>query len=342
MTLQALSYTIVPITASESSQAFIKYLHRPEWFKTHFAPIFDQHRARTQGTLFVAQNQITQQIQGCIYCELTPMHLSYGKQVPIFGWLQADSADICADLLTYAKKWVANQGYTTLRGPINVPSLYGGWGVRTAGFDNAPLVNSAENDPRLAKWIAAAGWEVETEYISVLATEWDPGDCPFPQMELKTFPIPTILQDTALLQKLQQFVQENFVSRLPDTTGDNKMMRMLNLLKTLDHGEEFYIIAFDTKTGDIIAAILDIPNILEAWQGHPITSADIDTAIIGKKYRNANTFPWIYLRLNQILNQRGVTRQVGATIWSKNIPALTCFAKGSEHVAHYNVYQQKI
>ncbi|WP_371806391.1 hypothetical protein [Candidatus Lokiarchaeum ossiferum] len=341
MALQTVNRNFQTILAHESAQDFLAYLNRPNWFKAHFESIFNSHRQRTQGQIFLAREPATNAVIGSIYCELTPMHQSYGKQIPIFGWLQANSPEICAALLNIAKEWVADHGYHILRGPINVPSLYGGWGVRTKGFDRNSLVNSAENDRQLASWIARAGWEVETEYISVLATEWDPGDCPFPHMELKTYPIPEILANPPLLEKLQAFVQENFVTRLPDTTGDNKMIRMFALLQTLDQGEDFYILAFDTDTGDIIAAILDIPNIMDQWQGQPITSADIDTAIIGKKYRNANTFPWIYLRLFQKLYDRGVTYQIGATIWSKNIPALTCFAKGSIHVARFEVYQQQ-
>ncbi|UYP48711.1 hypothetical protein NEF87_004996 [Candidatus Lokiarchaeum ossiferum] len=343
MTLLLSNYQIIEISHSSPSNDFLKYLDRPSWFKENFQPIFDAHRQRTHGTLFLAKNIKSNVILGCIYCELEPYHFSYGKKIPIFGWLQADTRDICADLLEHVSNFVSQMGFEKVRGPINTPSLYGGWGIRTIGFENEALVNSAENDPRLEKWIEEAGWISETEYVSVLATEWDPGECPYPNMELKRFSIPNLLNDRALLNQLAEFVQNNFSKRLPDTTGDNKMMRMFSLLQSVEQGENYYILAFDKDTHEIIAAILEIPNIFDLWQNKKqIFSADIDTAIINKKYRNSNTFPWIYLRLFQKLQQMGVKNHIGATVWSKNIPALKSFSKGSVKVAHFKVFQKKL
>ncbi len=343
MTLLLAEYEIIEIAHSSSSDDFFKYLSRPMWFKKNFQPIFDVHRKRTQGILFLAKDNFSKRTVGCIYCELKPFHYTYGKQIPIFGWLQANSQVICSDLLEYASKYTFENGFQDLRGPINTPSLYGGWGARVVGFENESLVNSAENHPSLAQWIEEAGWSSEAEYLSVLATEWDPGTCPFPNMELKRFPISDLLKNIPLLNQLSEFVKNNFSNRLPDTTGDNKMMRMFSLLQNIYQGENFYILAFDKTTKEIIAAILEIPNIFDLWQEKKqILSADIDTAIINKKYRNANTFPWIYLHLYQKLQQMGVKNHIGATVWSKNIPALKSFSKGSVKIARFKVFQKKV
>ena len=73
------------ISSTESADPFFAYLHRPEWFKILFKRAFDQHRHEIQGVIYLARS--SEEIVGSIYFEATPKHASYGKQVPIFGWL---------------------------------------------------------------------------------------------------------------------------------------------------------------------------------------------------------------------------------------------------------------
>ena len=341
MALVQINYQIISSSSQDSSLEFIQYLSRPLWFKRNFGPLFDLHRKKTKGKLFLAKDSESQDTIGCVYCELKPFHNSYGKQIPIFGWLQADTEEICHALLSNIWEFVQDNNFDCLRGPINTPSIYGGWGVRTEGFSNKPLVNSATNSEKLANWISNAGWDMDTEYVSVCGTKWDSSHCSFPNIELKSFPISELKHNTQLLTQLSKFVENNFVQRLPDTTGENKMMRMFNLLDNLERGEEFYVIAFDRITGEIAGAILEIPNIFDLWQNKPISSADIDTAIISKKYRNANLFLWMYFKFQEKLIERGVKTHIGATIWKKNLPAMKCFLKGSYKIANFEVFQMK-
>ncbi len=322
---------------------FINYLNRPIWFKVKFNQIFDQHRKKNQGTiLLVKKKDAVNSVIGCVYYELNPHHLSYGKKVPIFGWLQADNEKICHILLKKLESIVKKRGYSTIRGPINLPSLYGGWGTKIWDKDKYPLINSSENSKKLSSWIKTTGFKLETEYISLKVTEWDPGLCPFEGIEIITFPIFELLENKKILKQIKDLLKTNFSSFLPDTSTEDKIHQVISLLSSIERGEDFLLLAFDIKNGKLAGLILEIPNIFDLWQGKEIESADIDTIIIAKEYRNASFMPWLYSIIHKKLQLRGIKRHIGATIWSKNKPALTGFSKGSIPIANFNVFQMNV
>lgn len=338
------STSIQLISANETAQGFYLYLDRPTWFINRFQSIFDDHRSLTDGVIFLYRSDTEkefQQVQGCIYVELTPKHRSYNEQVPIFGWLQADSESIAIDLLAYAENYVADHGYQTLRGPINSPGIYGGWGARYAGPEIPLSVDFSTNHKDLKKWIEMAGFTAEAEYIDVQSTIPPITNCPVPNGSIEKIqkPLKEILGDREIMEQLYAFVGRNFVGRLPDTTP-NKMETLFRLLDSVDHGEDFYIFAREKATGKIIAAILEIPNVFDLWQGKPLTSTAINTAIVDKAYRGKDLFHWIYWEFQKGQNQRGITRHLGANIWSKNKAAIRSFGKASRIIGRSLVFQK--
>jgi len=143
------------------------------------------------------------------------------------------------------------------------------------------------------------------------------------------------------MRQLYDFVERNFVGRLPDTTH-NKMEALFRLLDSVEHGEDFYIFASEKSTGKIIAAMLEIPNIFDLWQGKSLTSTAINTAIVDKAYRGKDLFHWIYWEFQKGQNHRGITRHYGANIWAENKAAIKSFGKASKIIGKSLVYQKSL
>ncbi len=337
------STSIQLISADETAQDFYLYLDRPTWFINHFQSIFNDHRTLTAGVIFLYRSTEENKVQGCIYVELTPKHRSYNKQVPIFGWFQADSEVIALELLAYAEEYVLENGYNILRGPINSPAIYGGWGARYEGPEIPLSVDLSTNQQELKTWLENAGFDAEAEYIDVQSTNAPVMHCPIPNDSIEKIqkPLEEILTDPEIMEQLYAFVGRNFVGRLPDTTPD-KMEALFRLLDSVEHGENFYIFAREKATGKIIAAILEIPNVFDLWQGKPLTSTAINTAIIDKAYRGKDLFHWIYWEFQKGQNKRGITRHLGANIWTGNKAAIKSFGKASRVIGRSWVFQKKL
>ncbi len=326
------------IAPTEDAQAFFDYLEYPSWFKIPFQPRFDMHRQEQDGTIYLLKSEADHVI-GCIYVELSPNHLSFGKKSPIFGWLQADSEELCHALLHLAQYVTMQAGFTSIRGPINEPSDLGGYGVCVENQLPQPLVYCSQTPAKYARWITSAGFSECAKYVSVEATNTYDRPNPFPHVEIVDESIGATVQNPALLEQLAATIAANFKDSLPDTTLHNKMQATIAQLLQMDRGEEFYIIARDTLTGEIAGFALEIPNVFDAWQHRPITSADIDTAIVNPKYRNADFFSWMFFQMVAKLRARGVVHQIGSSVWTKNYRAMRSFSKISTQLAKYQVFR---
>ncbi len=98
-------------------------------------PIFEKHRKENEGFIFLMTNSSeNNKITGSIYCELKPKHISKGKQIPIFGWLNADNEEIARILLNHVENFVKKHGYNEIRGPLNMPKMFG-WGSQVEHFE---------------------------------------------------------------------------------------------------------------------------------------------------------------------------------------------------------------
>ncbi|MCK5345312.1 MAG: hypothetical protein KAR20_18005 [Candidatus Heimdallarchaeota archaeon] len=179
------------IGVGEKIDQFYDFLDRPFWFKMYLKSYFETQRIKMHGVVFLAVDAAKPStIKGCIYCELEPDHLTYGKNVPIFGWVQVNSEETLKFLFTHVEKYVKDHGFNELRGPINPPKLFGGWGAMTKGFDQPLLVDSANNDPHLAEWIENAGYKIEAEYVSLQVDEPLNVANPFPEKNIELISIP--------------------------------------------------------------------------------------------------------------------------------------------------------
>ena len=326
---------------------FFEFINRPFWFKLYLKPYFETQRLKMHGTLFFAKNSKDPDspVVGCIYCELEPNHLTYGKNIPIFGWVQANSEEILQFLFKHVEKYVRDHGYDEIRGPINPPKLFGGWGVMTQGFDQPLLVDSAKNDPHLVEWIKNAGYTPETEYISLQGNETLDVPNPFPEkdIELISLPIDELEKKHTLTSQLREFVLKNFIGILPDSSlAEKKYEEIFQILGMVPNGEHHYLIAYDHEEEMVIGLILGIPNIYETWTGKKIFTTNFNTAIVAKKYRNHQLFHWLYSHIFDRLKKAGIKRHIAGTVWTKNIPALSSFIKISKEIARFVVFQKKL
>jgi hypothetical protein len=326
---------------------FFEFIDRPFWFKLYLKPYFETQRLKMHGTLFMAKNSQDPDspVVGCIYCELEPNHLTYGKNLPIFGWVQANSEEILHFLFKHLEKYVKDHGYDEIRGPINPPKLFGGWGTMTKGFDQPLLIDSAKNDPNLVEWIKNAGYKPETEYVSLQTIEPLNVPNPFPDrnIELISLPIDELGKRRTLTSQLREFVMKNFVGNLPDSSlAEKKHEEIFQILGMVPNGELYYLIAYDHDEQRVIGLIIEIPNIYETWMGKKIFTTNVNTVIVAKKYRNHQLFHWIYSKIFNKLKKNGIKIHIGGTVWTKNVPALTSFIKISKEVARFVVFQKKL
>ncbi|MHA1678174.1 MAG: hypothetical protein ACTSW3_05285, partial [Promethearchaeota archaeon] len=92
------------------------------------------------------------------------MHYSLGKCSPIFGWLQGDSLADIKILLNRVEVECRAEGKPFIRGPINPPDMFGGWGALIEGFELGYLVDTPMNEPRLGSMIEEAGYLPDADY----------------------------------------------------------------------------------------------------------------------------------------------------------------------------------
>lgn len=324
----------------EQTEVVLTGLQRPPWFKERMKPLLERMLHDHHAVVFQAGPS---EWAGVGVLWLDPPHFSHGKTVPVFGWVDAGNKTVFRQILAAIETYAKAHGAEKLRGPINLPTIFGGWGVMRAGFDRPLLVDSAWNRPELSAWYENAGYVRVTDYVSVEVTLPLSLDPPFPQIRCESYPICDLMADQTLMSQIGEFVRENFSTFLPDTSPAVHMMELFDILAQIDHSEDFYVLAFDdAKGGRLAAAMLQVPNIFDVWSGRPLESANINTVIVDKAYRGHDFFHWVFTQLVHKLRRRGVTKQVGAAIWTRNTQGMYTFLRVSQQVAEFSVYEKTL
>jgi hypothetical protein len=326
------------VQGENQAQVILDGLNRPAWFKDKMKPLLAKILEDHPAVVFEALN--SQRVGTGVFW-LDPPHYSHGKVVPTFGWVDAENKNAFRHVIGAIEVYAKANGVEKLRGPINLPNIFGGWGVLRNGFDRPLMVDSAWNRPELGSWYESMGYSRITDYISVEVTEPLYMDPPFPNIRCESYPIADLLANAGLMGQIGAFVKENFSSFLPDTSPSTHMMEIFDLLAQVDHSEDFYVLAFDDANGGkLVAAMLQIPNIFDVWSGKPLESANINTVIVDKDYRGHDFFHWVFTQLVVKLRKRGVIKQVGGAIWSRNKQGMYTFLRVSKQVADFSVYEK--
>ena len=332
---------IIKYTKNQRITRFYDYIAYPDWFKLSMKPIFEQHRKENDGFVFmmVDPNRYNKSL-GSIYCELKPKHMSKGKQIPIFGWLHADNKEIATILLNHVENFAKDHGYKEIRGPLNMPKMFG-WGVQVEYFDCPMYWETPHNRPEIPKWIEECGYKTDTEYITLELTGLLEVENPYPELEIASYPVEELFADTEMMGKLQKLIERNFSGFLPDVTSDKgKFEEMGKLLMNTGHGHDFYILAINKKTQDLVAFIVEVPNIFEQWAGKKLKNTVVDTVIVDEKYRGAYFFFFLFNEIYKKLAPKGIDGVVSGLIWAKNIPAMKTFSKIGKQVQRTVVFQK--
>lgn len=322
---------------------FYDYIAYPDWFKLKMRPIFEKHRKENDGFMFTmvdpSQNN---KIIGSIYCELKPRHISKGKQIPIFGWLNADSKEIAQILLNHVENFVKEHGHKEIRGPLNMPKMFG-WGAQVEYFDCPMYWETPHNHPETPKWIEECGYTPDTEYITLGLTNLLEVENPYPELEIVSYPIEELFANSEMMGKLQQLIERNFSGFLPDVSTDKgRFGEMGKLLMETGHGEDFYILAINKNTQDLVGFIVEVPNIFEQWAGKPLKNIVVDTVIVDEKYRGAYFFFFLFNEIYKKLAPKGIDGVASGLIWSKNIPAMKTFSKIGKQIQKTVVFQKSL
>ncbi|PIY97160.1 MAG: N-acetyltransferase [Candidatus Kerfeldbacteria bacterium CG_4_10_14_0_8_um_filter_42_10] len=87
----------------------------------------------------------------------------YREQMGFFGFFECfDNFSAAQALFDYAKKWLTNLGYSSMRGPANF-SINGEYSVLVAGFDSSPMVMMTYNPPYYPKLLEQYGFSSSQE-----------------------------------------------------------------------------------------------------------------------------------------------------------------------------------
>ncbi len=87
-----------------------------------------------------------------------PAEQGFGPGTGMFGYFDADDAEVAGALLSRAETWLADQGMTRVLGPISL-SIWEEPGLLVQGQDHAPMIMMGQHPAHYAGWIESAGYD---------------------------------------------------------------------------------------------------------------------------------------------------------------------------------------
>ncbi|MHA2287701.1 MAG: hypothetical protein ACXABG_02820 [Promethearchaeota archaeon] len=314
-------------------------------------------------------------ITGFVVCQIDKDYKSYGMKCPTFGWIHAKDLRSCELLMGECERFVRENKFRKLRGPINYPKVIGGVGFQTEGFD-APMLNGvAFNEPRLKvlEFLEELGYKKESKYscLEVVNSNWKKGNSLDKDIALRFLPTSEIRK---LREEVLTLAQSSFHSVLADAPGGHsrfeEMMESYDLVfgnrsivgkdfdpRTISSVPEFVEawelcdinnivpccpVAFDRTTGELVGIIITLPNLFQLWSKEPLTHLNVDTAIIKKEYAGRGIFSSLQNVGRITCKLHGFEYVEGTTVWANNDRAIkTIFPHCTPVRTHY-VVQKRI
>ncbi len=86
-----------------------------------------------------------------------PAEQGFGPGTGMFGYFDADDAEVAGALLARAETWLAKEGMTRVLGPISL-SIWEEPGLLVQGQDHAPMIMMGQHPAHYAGWIETAGY----------------------------------------------------------------------------------------------------------------------------------------------------------------------------------------
>ncbi|KKL25257.1 hypothetical protein LCGC14_2407120, partial [marine sediment metagenome] len=114
-------------------------------------------------------------VLGFVIAQLDSNYTSYSRKCGTFGWLYADSLDICKNLTKKCELFIKENKVRKIRGPINFPKNIGGLGFQSEGFEEQMLygVSSFNKNTTILDYLVRLGYKKESEYTCVYVAQKD-------------------------------------------------------------------------------------------------------------------------------------------------------------------------
>ncbi len=313
-------------------------------------------------------------ISGFVICSINPHYTSYSRKCGTFGWISADSFEICKIMMRECEQFIKENKIRKIRGPINFPKSLGGIGIQGMGLQEQMLYGVAFTDPRsrILEYLQALGYKKESEYTCVYVAQktWNKGKEIDKDIVLRYFPLKELFN---FIDDIGNLADNSLYEILPDSSGINRIHEFFDAFRKipdsfnkipsdfepahysdipqiieawencdLEKTEPFAPMAFDKKTGELVGIVLGLPDLFEVWAGNPITRANVDTAMVKKGYYGKG----IFSALNNIgqltCNLHGVNYFEGTTIWSNNSRAIDTIFPHCKPIRKHLVVQKRL
>ena len=322
---------------------------------------------------YTTQNGI---VTGFVICQIDGEFKSYGKPCPTFGWLHSNNYLSCEKLMKECEKFVQENNFRKLRGPINYPKRIGGIGWQTEGFASPMMSGVAYNDPgsNVLAYLKELGYKIDTKYscVDAFVKIWAKGKDLDSNIVARFLPLNEI---RALKAKILTLAQQSFYSVLADATGGkdrfeeimdiyyqaSKKIEVLNpsfdpktyadmpgFLDTWDNADLENIVptsiyGFDKTTGELVGVLMAQPNLYQLWNDEPLSHMNVDTVIIKKEYAGMGIFSALH-NIGKSLASAvyGFNYYEGTTIWANNDKAIKSIFPHSSPLRTHYVVQKRI
>ncbi|MFX1417646.1 MAG: hypothetical protein ACFE9N_01870 [Promethearchaeota archaeon] len=315
-----------------------------------------------------------EKIEGFVICQIDPYYTSYSRKCGTFGWLHADSLEICKELIKRCEKFIKKCNVRKIRGNINFPKNLGGIGFQFVGFNEPMLYGVAFSDPnsKIIEYLNSLAYQKESEYSCMYVAQkmWDKGKKIDKNIEFRYMAIKKLYD---YVDEIRNLASNSFHEILPDASGRNRIYEFFEAFQkipksfykinnhinfknhsnikqfrdtwethNLEKIEPFAPMAFDRISGELVGILLGLPDLFEAWVGNPITRCNVDTAMVKKGYFGKG----IFSALNNIgqltCNLFGVNYFEGTGIWSNNSRAIDTIFPHCEPIRKHIVLQKRI
>ena len=322
--------------------------------------------------IFIGYNDT--ELCGFVTCQIDPYYSSYSRKCGTFGWLHANSFNVCRELIQACEQYIKRNRIRKLRGNINYPKNLGGVGIQFMGYDEQMLYGVSYTDPssQLLDYLTTLGYRKDSEYSCVYVAQktWNKGRKIDKDIKVKYVSIKE-LYDYA--DEIRDLANNSFHEILPDASGRNRIFEFYKAFEEIPRSfykinkdfnpnlysdvpqfieawetcdlnriEPFSPMAFDKKTGELVGILLGLPDLFEAWKGKAITRCNVDTAMVKKGYFGKG----IFSALNNIgqltCSLYGVDYFEGTAIWTNNSRAIDTIFPHCEPIRKHYVMQKRL
>ena len=311
---------------------------------------------------------------GFVVAHIDPYYTSYSRKIGTFGWLHADTLDVCRELMRECRRVLKENRIRKIRGNINFPKNLGGFGIQFKGFEEQILYGVAYSDPnsQTIDYLDSLGFQRESEYSCVYVAQktWNKGKQIDKNIEFRYVSLKELYD---YVDEIRDVANNSFHEILPDASGRNRIFEFYKAFEEIPRSfykinndfnphlysdvpqfieawetcdlnriEPFAPMAFDKKTGELVGILLGLPDLFEAWKGKAITRCNVDTAMVKKGYFGKG----IFSALNNIgqltCSLYGVDYFEGTAIWTNNSRAIDTIFPHCEPIRKHYVMQKRL